>query len=509
MGVAFDNIAADIRKPGTYIEENNRRAVQGLAARPSRALLVGIRGSTGTVAEAVLTSVPDGDAGETYFARGSSLSHLIWAFKKQNPHTEVYAIALDEAAGVAANIDTVLAGGPSTALGTIVVRVGGKKIAVTIPSGSTITAAGDLIDTAVALAANTDLPATSSNVAGTITWTAREKGTHGNQIRITINDKDGEVMPAGITLTSGDEDQYLATGATDPDIDTALAAVGNEDFQVVATGLGDTGNLGKLQDWLTTQWGPTVKKEGHAVAAYCGSLSNTTSAGNAENSKHMTLVGPGKVPQTPWVVAGVAAGRIAQNWEVDPNRPMQNTFLAEAQQGLYGIDAPLPADKFTDAQIETLLTDGIACIEYQNGKPKIVRMITTYQKNAAGTPDVSYMDTITLLNLMNYFYQVRSMLGSRYPNSKAAEDGTSFDPGQPIVQPSTLIGSFLDLYQDLIDAGLVQDLAGFTTDLIVQINGSDPGRFDTIHAPRLVVGARRSWCGIDPSGHEGDGVLPR
>ena len=50
---------------------------------------------------------------------------------------------------------------------------------------------------------------------------------------------------------------------------------------------------------------------------------------------------------------------------------MQNTFLAEGQETLYGIDAPTSAAQFTASQIETLLRDGITPLEYPVGKPKI------------------------------------------------------------------------------------------------------------------------------------------
>jgi phage tail sheath gpL-like len=463
MSASFDQIAATIRTPGVYVEENNRRAVSGTSARPSAAVLIGILGAAASKAEAELTTVPDGDTADTYFGRGSSLAQMCWAFKKQNPHTELWAVGLDNVTGTNATIDTVFTG-TSTAAGTLVIRVCGKKISVAVASGITASALGDLIDTEIALAANGDIGVTSSNAIGTVSWTAVEDGEHGNHIRITLNEKDNEAMPAGLAITSGDDDY--------------------------ASVFVDTTNLGKLQDHIAANWGPTVKKEGHAVACYTGTFANTTTAGNAENSKHMTLLGPGKIPQSPWVAAAIMAGRIAKNWEVDPNRPMQNTFLVEGQGGLYGIDAPLPGDQFTPAQIETILADGIAPLEYPNGSPKIVRAITTYQTNASSVPDSSYMDTITMLNLMNYFYQVRARLTSRYPNSKAAEDGTSFSPGIAIVQPSTLRAEFLDLYEDMIEEALVQDYEGFDTDLTVEVNGSDAGRFDSVHAPRLVVGAR-------------------
>lgn len=489
--MGFDTIPDSIRKPGAYQEENARSALSGPVSRPLRVLIIGIQTSTATRAEATLALCPDGDTAETDHGRGSPIAHTVWAFKKQDPHSEVHTIALDPAAGTNATITTVFSG-TATAAGTVALQIAGKRIEIPVTVGMTHTQLGDAIDTEIALARNTDLGVSSSNALGTVTWTCVDDGSHGNQIRILVNPRSTDKMPAGLALTAGDADQYLASGATDPDVDTALAGVGNEDFQIVVCGLTDTTNLGKVQDWLSTQWGYAVKKEGHAVAAYCGTFANTQTAGNAENSKHMTLWGPGKIPQTPWVVAGVMGGRVAQNYRVDPNRPMQNTFVAEGQEGLYGIDAPFAADKFTDAQIETLLTDGIACIEYVVGKPKVVRAITTYQTNASAVPDTSYLDTTTLLNLMNIFFQTRAMWESRYPNHKAAADGQSFAPGTPVVQPTTLRGSLLDLYDDMVEPGWVEDAKGYAEDLSITYPGgaSDAGRFDVVAKPRLVQGAR-------------------
>lgn len=490
--IAFDNVSAVIRKPGVYQEENNRRAVQGVAPRPSRAVILGLQTATATIAEATLIAVPDADTAETYFGRGAMVAQMVKAFKRQNPHTELYVCALDPASGTNSTISVQFTG-TSTAAGTLALGIAGRRIEIAIPSGTANTAIPALVTTELALAKNTDLGVTAADATlGECSFTADDDGTHGDQIRILVNPRDTDALPAGITIGAGDDDQYLAGGATDADVDTALTAIGNEDFQHVVCGFTDTTNLGKVQDWLVTQWGPAVKKEGHAYAAYCGTLANTTTAGNAENSKHMDLVGPGKIPQTPWIAAAVYGARCARNWEVDPNRPMQNTYLAEGQEDIYGIDAPKSADKFTDAQIETLLSDGVACIEYVVGKPKIVRAITTYQLNASSVPDESYMDTITMLNLMNYFYQWRVMLTTKHPNSKAAADGTSFNPGVAVVQPSTLVGDAGDLYEDMIREGWVQDLDGFLDDLTIAYPGgsSDYGRFDIQTAPRLVVGAR-------------------
>lgn len=490
MSIAFDRIGSP-RTPSVQIEENARGAVQGSSVRPNRVLLVGLLGSAATLAAATLYQVPDEDTGVDAVGEGSMLAHMVRSAFRQYPHAEYWVAGLANPSGTNASVDTVFSGA-ATAAGTVVLRVAGKKIDIPVAVGDSATDVGDAIDTEIALARNNELPVTSSNTTGTVTWTAKEDGVHGNYIRVSINrDASDPPIPAGLALTGGDEDQFLGSGATDADIDTALTAVGNNWFSVVVSGFADTTNHGKLQDWADGQWAPDVAQEVIAVAGTCDSYANTVTDGNAENSKLMVLAAPGLVPQTPWVVAAVVGARIAENWVRDPNRPMQRSYLLEAQGTLYGIDAPVGQAKFTASQIETLLSDGVAPISFDRvGKPQLVRVITTYQTNSAGVPDASYLDATTLLNLMNFFYQHRVRFLLRHPDSKLAADGTRFSPGQVVATPGSIRADMLELYDEFESDGLVQDAEGYADDLVVGINEGDPNRVDVLCKPRLVVGLR-------------------
>lgn len=486
--MAFDRIEADIRRPGVYSEENARGAVSGSAPRPKEVCLIGILGSAATIAEAELYLVADADSGEDAVGRGSMLSHMIRTYKEADPHAELWVCGLDNVTGTKATVDTVFSG-TATAAGVVVLRVAGKKISIAVEVGDDATDLGDAIDTAIASAEHTDVPVTSSNTTGTVSWTAKEDGTHGNFIRISVNKGQDESMPAGLALTGGDEDQYLATGATDPDIDTALAVVGSKHFPVVVSGFVDTTNHGKLQDWADAQWDPAEKKEVITVVATCDTFANTVTDGNAENSKLQSMGAPGQVPQTPWVVAAAYAAEIAKNWRNDPNRPMQTSYLVEGQETLYGIDPP--DTPWTGNQIETLLRDGLAPIEFDRvGKPQIVRATTTYQTNAAGVPDVSYLDATTILNLMRIFYDIRVTYSSAWPNAKLASDGNAFAPGQVVCTPGESRKTLSDLYEDWVYEAACEDQEGFEEDLSITIGGAANDRLDHILKPRLVQGAR-------------------
>lgn len=120
----------------------------------------------------------------------------------------VDAIALADAGGAVDATGSVAFSGTATASGTITVYIdsikdGKYEIAVT--SGDTATVIGDALEAAIT--ANLDSPVSASNTTGTVTLTALNGGTEGNDISIKHI---GTV--AGITTT----DTAMSAGATNP-----------------------------------------------------------------------------------------------------------------------------------------------------------------------------------------------------------------------------------------------------------------------------------------------------
>ncbi len=221
--IAFDHIPSTLRVPGVYVEINNELA--NASAFESKVLLIGQRLATGSVAEAVPTRVTSSEEGEAMCGRGSMLAEMIKAFKAANPFTETWLISLDDAgAGVAATGDITF-GGAVTATGTLNLYIGGQRVQVAVASGeaNSVTAT----NVAAAITAATDLPVTAAvnGVDDTqVDLTARNDGTHGNDIDLRVNYYTGEVLPAGLTVTF----VAMSNGATNPDVATAIAAIGDE-----------------------------------------------------------------------------------------------------------------------------------------------------------------------------------------------------------------------------------------------------------------------------------------
>jgi phage tail sheath gpL-like len=472
MSISFNQIPINLRTPGQYIEFDNTKAVQGLPVVQQKILVIGTRLAAGSVAQAIPKMVLSASQAEDYWGRGSQMSHMFQALKKANPYTEVWGIALDEnAAGVKAT-GTVTVTSPATEAGTINLYIGGRVVQVAVASAD---AANDIAAAInAAINANTDLDVVSGVAAAVVTLTARHKGTYGNYIDVRENYYFGEKTPKGVALAI----VAMATGATNPDVATAIAAIGNEQYHTVIVGYEDDANLDKIEAELLDRWGPLQQKEGQAFVGTSGTHAEAVTMGDARNSFLTSIVNAGKSP-TPWWEWAAVTGAV-DAFEPDPARPRQTLQLP-------GMLPPAPQDRYTRAERDILLNHGISTFLVDaGGNALIERLITTYKTNAFGVPDISYLDIETMRTLAYLRFSVRVRIALRYPRCKLANDGTRFGPGQAIVTPLIIRAELLALFREWEEAGLAEGFEQFKTDLIVERNAQDPNRVDAIIPPDVV-----------------------
>lgn len=116
----------------------------------------------------------------------------------------------------------------------------------------------------------------------------------------------------------------------------------------------------------------------------------------------------------------------------------------------------------------------------------IERLITTYQTNAYGVDDASYLDIETMRTLAYLRLTVRARIATKFPRHKLAADGTQFGPGQAIVTPNIIRAELVALFMDWMDAGLAEGLEQFKRDLLVQRSATDPNRVDAVIPPDVI-----------------------
>lgn len=472
MSLSFNSIPINIRTPGQYVEFDNTRAVQGLPAIAHKLLVIGQRFTGGSVAAGVPVRVLSAAQAEDNFGRGSMLSAMLTALKAANTYTECWAVALDDLGGGALATGTLTLGGSPTEGGTLNVYVGGSQVQVGVASAQTPTSiATGLV---AAIAADTSLPVTASNAAGVVTLTARHKGEVGNGIDVRLNYYTGERTPKGLTTAI----VAMSGGTGNPDVQTAITAIGDEQYNTIVTPYTDSSNLGKIEALLATRFGPLVQKEGHAFTGLAGSVATLSTLGDSRNSPHLTIMNAGKSPTPAYVWAAVAAAVDA--YEPDPARPRQTLLLP-------GLLAPATPDRMTRDERNLHLFDGISTtIVDAGGQVLIERLITTYKTNAFGVADISYLDIETMRTIAYLRFSVRARIALRFPRHKLAADGTRFAPGQAIVTPNVIRAELVGLFSEWEDAGLAEGLAQFKRDLIVERSASDPNRIDAIIPPDVI-----------------------
>lgn len=472
--ISFNQMPASIRVPGTYVEIDNSRALRGLTEWPAKVLMLGQRLTAGTIAALAPVRVTSADQARTYFGRGSQLAHMFEAWFRANPATEIWAVAVDDAGAGLAATGTIAVSGPASTAGEIALMIGGRRVPVTITSGMANTAIATAIQTAVNAAL--DLPVTATVATSTVTLTARHKGECGNAIDVSYSYYAGEALPAGVGLTI----TPMSGGTTNPTITNALDVVAETWFTDFVTPWTDATNVAALEAQLATNFGPTRMRDGHAWAALSGSHSALTTFGAARNSPQLSVLGVRGSPTPPWEWAAGLASVCVPALALDPARPVQTLQIP-------GVLAPPLTSRFTFAERDLLLRDGISTFRTNDaGQCFVERVVTTYQTAPGGAEDISYLDVETLKTLAYIRYDLRTMISLRFPRHKLADDGTAFARGQNVVTPGTLRAEIIARFKQWEAAGLVEGVEQFKQDIIVVRSTTDPNRVDALLPPDLV-----------------------
>ena len=483
MAVAFNLIPIDLRTPGTYVEVDNSQAVRGLSILSPRVLIIGQKLAAGTAPANSMRLISDIAQVDALYGRGSQLAAMCRAFRRGNTTTDLWAMCVaDAGAGVAAT-GTVTFAGTATAAGTLTLYVGGRRIRTAVTNGMAAAA----LATAVAAAVNADLDAAVTATAATsvVTLTARHKGLSGNDLDVRVNYYSDDATPAGVTATV----VAMASGATNPDIAPALAAVGDEWVTDFVVPWNDAANLTLLQDDLVSRFGPLRMIDAHCWRAINGAHAALVTAGGLRNCPHISVSGWAGSPTPPWEIAATLAGVAVAALAIDPARPVQTLALP-------GVMAPAIADRFTRAQRDTLLRNGISTLVVDAGGNVVIeRVVTEYRQTASGAADVSFLNVETVKTVTYLRYDTRTFFQRKYPRHKLADDGTRFGPGQPVMTPKLARAELAARFDQWEEAGLVQDRAAFLAGLVTERSGTDRDRLNAL-IPPTVVNQLRIFAGL-------------
>ena len=402
--VSFDKIQTSTRKPGVYVEWNTKLAVRNLPTNKQRVLLIAQHSNPKAGKLTALANIYSAADVAAAYGAGSQAHLMALAAIKAYAYADLSLITVaDNEAGVAATGNITITGTADTQ-GVLRVNIGNADT-LTVGVAANATAATVAAAVKAAIDAETSLPVTATASEGLVTLTAKNKGTHGNHIRIRTGN-----TAEGITVAV----RPMSGGDADADIGPALNAVVAEGHHLIAVGCTDEANLLKLRAHLDTVGAPEEKRWALGIYGQTGALAQTTTQAGRLNSGYLYSAWYRKTPSLPCELAAAFAAVVAS--EEDPARPL-NTLK------LNGIGVCDSADKTMRTEQENALYNGVTPIETSpdGTSAQIVRAISTYTKTANGTADESLLDMTTVRTLIYVSGACADRIALRFPRDKMTE----------------------------------------------------------------------------------------
>lgn len=489
MAISFNNIPTSIRTPGVYVEIDNSRALKGLISNPHKVLILGQKMDTeGSAVLQTLYAISRDNLADGYFGVGSNLARMCNIFKKNNQITEVYAMALSGGTVIASaalflSIYMSVAGEIiSTNNEQLHLLINGSRFDLTLTSGWSV---GQVNSAMKALInANSNVGVVADTIAtSALVLQCVNSGVIGNYLDVRFNYYDGQSFPTCFN-TSGASAALasFAGGVGSVDIEDAWAVIDNEQFHHIITPWIDDTNMDALETELVDRFKPLVDQQGHGYTAARGTQASCTTEGNARNSPFTTYMGANDSPADPAEWAAALGGIASYELNQDPARPLHTLKLT-------GILPPPTESRFTREERDILLYDGISTFTVDStGNVLLERIITTYQTNALGVPDASYLDVNTLFTLNEIRYQYKARMITRFitTRQKLADDTFPAQPGMNVVRPKDVKAETISLFTLLRDRGLIENLDDFIENLLVERDDTDRNRVNVLLPPDLI-----------------------
>ncbi len=485
-------MASIINQPGVQVSIVNASVeVQNTA---QKVLFIGQKTSAGSaIALALVQNILNDNSENTLFGENSQLAAMVRAGKKENKVTRFDAVALDDdGSAVDAEGTIVIAGGPATEAGTLDVIIGSElnhKFSVPIASGDNITAIGDSIEAAVN--ADSKVPVVALNSAGTVTLTAINGGTLGNDIGLSIS---GTVAGVTHSVTA------MVNGAVDPTLTAVFDAVAEARYQTIIWPY--SADTTVLRSFLDARFNVDNKVlDGIGITAASESLSNHTALLDALNSQSLTYFCDKLESETSYAASAqlelspvkaaifgvIRALRLTDNASISQYVITGNGALdafggaALASKPYFNTNMPnLPlvaiGRGWLSTEIENLTTSGGSVLGQNSaGNSAIVgEVVTTYKTDFAANPDISfkfmnYVDTAS--GAREYF---ANNLRSRFSQSRLTEG--DLIRGRDMANTISIRSYTTKLFRDLTGADFVLLQAGedalqfFKNNLIITID---------------------------------------
>lgn len=478
MSIPFSRVPNNLRTPLFFVEFDNSMANSATATQ--RTLMIGQMLTGAPATTAIAERISSSTQAAERFGYGSLLHGMISAYFSNDQAAELWALPFVDSASQVAATGKIKITSPTNTTGVISLYIAGIRLQVMVVATDAVEAIASALS--VAINQRLELPVKATVDKDTLTLTAKNKGAHGNSIDMRLNYRGqagGENTPSGLEMTITPMDG----GAGAPDLVDGLANLKDRGFDFIANPYTDSASLDALKTFLSDnggRWSWDQQIYGHSFSAINGTYGQLADFGEKRNDQHASLLG---VPVSPtpvyqWTAAYV--GAIAQSLRNDPGRPLQTLRVS-------GVLPPTDDKQLSLIERNNLLYSGISTFTVaDDNSVQIENIITTYQKNAYGDNDDSYLQVETLYLLMFVSRFMRTQITSKFGRMKLADDGTRFASGSAIVTPNIIRAELIAQYKNLEFNGYVQDAKAFIAGLKVERNSQSPNRLDVLWTGTLI-----------------------
>ncbi|HHQ6001620.1 TPA: phage tail sheath subtilisin-like domain-containing protein [Morganella morganii] len=475
MTVPFATIPQNLRTPLFFVEFDNSMA--NTATATQRTLLIGqmLDGAAGK--DSIPERITSGTQAAERFGRGSMLHTEAEAYFRNDTAGEVWVLPLADTESQTAAAGKLKITSAANDTGVISLYIAGIRVQMAVVATDTAEAIATGLTKVINR--NTNLPVTASAATDTVTLTAKNKGAHGNGIDIRLNYlglTGGESAPSGFEMTI----TAMSGGNGAPDLLNGLANLKDRSFDFIVNPYTDTASLDVVKTFLAERWAWDKQLYGHSYGVITGTYGQLAELGEKRNDQHASLLGVNGSPSPDYQWSAAYTGAIAQSLRNDPGRPLQTLVIS-------GVLPPDDTKILELTERNNLLHSGISTFTVDDdGTVRVENIITTYQKNAYGNNDDSYLQVETLYLLMFVSRYLRTQVTSKFGRMKLADDGTRFAPGSAIVTPNIIRAELIAQYGFLEFNGHVQDAKGFAAGLKVERNSQNPNRVDVLWTGTLI-----------------------
>ncbi|MGN6777572.1 phage tail protein [Rhizobium sp.] len=475
MSMVFNEIPSDWLEPSILIEIKANYSQTGILPYPDKALIIGHKLATGTLAPGSFVEITRPEEAIAYFGLGSIGAEQVASFRKGNKTTPLFVTAVADAAGATKAIGTQTFTGTVPVPTVLRFKIGGRAIRFTaLPEDTPATMATKL---AAAVNADTACVVTAAAANGVVTYTARNGGEVGNDINLRVDTK-AQPLPSGLTIAT----TAMAGGTGNPVLQTVLDAIENTWFTKITHPWSDATNMAAFAEFLRVRYLATSKLDAHGFVAKNGTFGQLGTFGALTNNAFLTAMGLNNSPTSSWNVAASACAIAAFHLNNDPARQLRSLVLP-------GVEAPDEADQFTDPEKNLLLQTGISTFDHlSDGSTTISRMITTYKKTSLGVDDRAWLDIMVPATMSRIRYDWASYVSLLYPRAKLVEDDAAAalvsnydDDGKEntsIVTPSKMKGSWAARSKLYGNRAWIQNVTATVKQSTFAISDSDKNRLE-------------------------------